>query len=144
MGDQTKHIGVFRPLNGPPTCYGNTVNEASPANRKRILFLCSQNKLRSPTAEAVLASHPSVEVDSAGLNSDAVVPLAPEQIEWADLILVMEKAHRNRLNRKFGQFMQGKRVAVLNIPDEFEFMDSELVSLLKTRCAPYIPSIPKV
>jgi predicted protein tyrosine phosphatase len=62
---------------------------------RRILFVCSQNKLRSPTAEAVFANHAAVEVDSAGLNHDAVVPLSPEQIEWADLILVMEKSHRN-------------------------------------------------
>ncbi len=58
--------------------------------KKRILFLCSQNKLRSPTAEAVFADHPKVEVDSAGLNNDAEVPLSEEQVEWADLILVME------------------------------------------------------
>ena len=57
----------------------------------RILFVCSRNKLRSPTAETIFATHPEVEVDSAGLNDDAVVPLSPEQIEWADLILVMEK-----------------------------------------------------
>jgi len=47
---------------------------------KRILFLCSQNKLGSLTAETVFADYPGVEVDSAGLNNDAVVPLTPEQI----------------------------------------------------------------
>ena len=54
--------------------------------KKRLLFLCSQNKLRSPTAEAVFAGHPAVEVDAAGLNNDAEVPLSEEQVEWADLI----------------------------------------------------------
>ncbi|MDP1588344.1 MAG: phosphotyrosine protein phosphatase [Prosthecobacter sp.] len=118
--------------------------EAAPPTRKRILFLCSQNKLRSPTAEAIFSSHLAVEVDSAGLNNDAIVALTPEQVEWADLILVMEKAHRNRLSRKFGHLLSGKRVAVLNIPDEFDFMDPELINLLKARCAPHIPSIPQV
>jgi predicted protein tyrosine phosphatase len=107
--------------------------------KKRILFLCSQNKLRSPTAEAVFAGHPAVEVDSAGLNNDAEVPLSEEQLEWADLILVMERAHRSRLNRKFGKSLAGKRVVVLNIPDDYDFMDPVLIDLLKQRCAPYIP-----
>lgn len=107
--------------------------------RKRVLFLCSQNKLRSPTAEAIFADHPTVEVDSAGLNNDAVVPLSEEQVRWADLILVMEKAHRNRLNRKFRNALGGKRVAVLNIPDNYDYMDAELVVLLRQRCAAYLP-----
>lgn len=107
--------------------------------KKRILFLCSQNKLRSPTAEAVFGDHPAVEVDSAGLNHDAVVPLSEEQVQWADVIIVMEKAHRNRLNRKFSRALAGKRVAVLGIPDDYEYMDPELVALLRARCASYIP-----
>lgn len=106
---------------------------------KRLLFICSQNKLRSPTAEAVFANQSSVEVDSAGLNNDAEVTLSPEQIEWADVILVMEKAHRNRLNRKFREHLAGKRIAVLNIPDDYDYMDKDLIALLKLRCAPYIP-----
>lgn len=105
---------------------------------KRILFLCSQNKLRSPTAEAIFAGHPGLEVDSAGLNHDAVQPLSEEQIAWADLILVMEKCHRNRLTRRFQSSLAGKRVVVLNIPDNYEFMDSELIRLLWSRCAPYL------
>ena len=107
--------------------------------KKHILFLCSQNKLRSPTAEAIFADHPAIEVDSAGLNNDAEVPLSIEQVEWADLIIVMETTHRNRLNRKFRDSLSGKRIAVLNIPDEYDYMDPSLVSLLKLRCAPYIP-----
>lgn len=107
--------------------------------KKRILFLCSQNKLRSPTAEAVFAEHPSIEVDSAGLNHDAEVPLSEEQLRWADLILVMETAHRVRLNRKFRKALQGKRIAVLNIPDDYDYMQPALVERLKSRCASYIP-----
>ncbi len=107
--------------------------------KKNILFLCSQNKLRSPTAEAIFADHPAIDVDSAGLNNDAEVPLTEEQIRWADLIIVMEKTHRNRLNRKFKNVLAGKRIAVLDIPDEYDYMDPSLIALLKTRCASYIP-----
>jgi len=106
---------------------------------KRLLFLCSQNKLRSPTAQAIFANYEGIEVDAAGLNNDAEVPLSEEQIEWADTILVMEKAHRNRLNKKFRHVLAGKRIAVLGIPDDYDFMDKELIRILKLRCRPYLP-----
>ena len=90
---------------------------------KRLLFLCSQNKLRSPIAETIFCDHPGVEVDSAGLNRGATVYLSDEQVEWADLILVMETAHRNKLNRNYRHLLAGKRVVVLGIPDDYEYMD---------------------
>lgn len=108
---------------------------------RRILFICSQNKLRSPTAEAVFATHPEIDVDSAGLNHDAIVPLSPEQVQWADLICVMEKCHRTKLTTKFRKYLGGKRVVVLNIPDKYSYMDPALVDLIKARCAKFIPQL---
>jgi predicted protein tyrosine phosphatase len=105
---------------------------------KRVLFLCSRNRLRSPTAEAVFAGYPGVEVDSAGLSPDAELRLSAEQVEWADLIFVMETVHRERLNKTFGSLLSGKRLVVLGIPDDFEYMDPVLVEMLKVRCAPYL------
>lgn len=99
----------------------------------KALFICSQNKLRSPTAEQVFASWTDVETDSAGLNNDAATPLSADQIDWADVIFVMEKAHRNRLTGKYGKHLKGKRVICLHIPDEFDFMQPELVRLLENR-----------
>ena len=104
----------------------------------RLLFVCSQNKLKSRTAEAVYSGYPGIEVDSAGLNHDATVPLSPEQIEWADVILVMEKSHRDKLSKKFQKHLSGKRVVVLGIPDECDYLDPTLVELIKTRCGQYI------
>lgn len=106
---------------------------------RRLLFLCSRNKLRSPTAEEIFSGVPGIEVDSAGLSPDAEVPLSREQIEWADVILVMEKVHRDRLNRQFGDALAGKRVRVLGIPDNYEFMDPKLIRLLEAKCASYLP-----
>ena len=83
--------------------------------------------------------HPTIDVDSAGLNNDAEVPLSEEQIKWADLIIVMEKTHRDRLNRKFKRVLAGKQIAVLDIPDNYDYMDPSLVALLKSRCASYSP-----
>jgi predicted protein tyrosine phosphatase len=103
-----------------------------------MLFICSQNKLRSPTAEAVFAGMPGIEVDSAGLNHDAVVPLTPEQVHQADVIFVMENEHRAKLQRKFKRHLNGQRVIVLGIPDNYDFMDPELVELLRRKVPPLV------
>lgn len=105
---------------------------------KTVLFICSRNRLRSPTAEQVFAAWPGVETDSAGLGPDATVPLSAEQVAWASLIFVMEKAHRGKLSRQFGALLRNKRVVCLDIPDDFDFMQPELVRLLETRVAPFL------
>ncbi len=105
---------------------------------KRALFVCSQNKLRSPTAEAVFVSWSGVETDSGGIFDSAEVPVSSDQIEWADLIFVMEKIHRRHLQRRFQKFLKNKRIICLDIPDRFAFMDPALVSLLESKAGPYL------
>jgi predicted protein tyrosine phosphatase len=100
---------------------------------KRVLFVCSQNRLRSPTAEQVFASYPGIEVASAGIHHTADNPVTPELLQWAEIIFVMEKAHRNKLAKKFRAHLNGKRIICLNIPDEFEFMDPDLIRILKAK-----------
>jgi len=94
--------------------------------------------LRSPTAESVFASWPDVETDSAGLGNDADVQLSTEQIAWANIIFVMEKIHRNRLSTKFRSHLNGKRVICLDIPDDYEYMQPELVRLLETKAGKFL------
>ena len=103
----------------------------------RVLFVCSENRLRSPTAEKVFADYPGVETRSAGTNANCNAPVTREVIEWADVVLVMEKSHRNKLTKRFRSLLTNKRLAVLGIPDEFEFMDPLLVRLLSNR----VPSL---
>ncbi len=105
---------------------------------KRALFICTQNRLRSPTAEHVFASWPEVETDSAGLGNDADVPLSTEQIAWANIIFVMEKTHRNRLSKNFRAHLNGKRVICLDIPDDYEYMQAELVRLLEIKAGKFL------
>ena len=105
---------------------------------KRILFICSQNRLRSPTAEQVFADHPGLECTSAGTNHDAENPLTAELVEEADIIFVMEQAHRRKLNAKFRRQLNGKRVICLGIPDDYAFMDPALVSLLKAKVPAFL------
>jgi len=106
----------------------------------RVLFICSQNRLRSPTAEQVFASWPGIETSSAGIDRRASVPVSPELLEWADTIFVMERIHRTKLSRKFGQHIKSQRVICLNIPDEYEFMDERLIRLLKALVPKHLPS----
>ena len=105
-----------------------------------VLFLCSKNKLRSPTAEHIFADHPAIEVDSAGLSRDAEIRLSPEQIHWADLIFLMEKVHRKKLNQSYQKHLKGKRLVVLNIPDNYPYLHPELIELLQKKCDPYFPA----
>lgn len=98
---------------------------------KKLLFICSQNRLRSPTAETVFSQWPGVQAMSAGLDPDATAPVSSDLIEWADILLVMEKSHGNKLGKKFGSLLKNKRVVVLGIPDEYDYMQPELVRLLK-------------
>jgi len=100
---------------------------------KNLLFICSRNKLRSPTAEAVFSVWNGIETDSAGLNPDADVLLSSEQLEWADIIFVMEKKHKTKLIKSFSKYLKNKKIICLDIPDNYKFMQPELVKLLEAK-----------
>ncbi|MEI1378271.1 low molecular weight protein tyrosine phosphatase family protein [Nostoc sp. UHCC 0926] len=105
---------------------------------KKLLFICSQNKLRSPTAEAVFSEYEGLETDSAGLDRYAEVPLSTEAIAWADIIFVIEKSHKNKRSKNFQPFLKDKKIICLNIPDEYEYMESALIELLKQKFLPLL------
>ncbi|UDL87122.1 low molecular weight protein tyrosine phosphatase family protein [Mesorhizobium sp. PAMC28654] len=105
---------------------------------KKVLFVCSQNRLRSPTAEQVFSKFGNIEVASAGTNHDADTPLTNELVAWADIIFVMEKAHRAKLQKKFKASLKKARIICLDIPDDYEFMDPALVRLLEVRASSYL------
>jgi predicted protein tyrosine phosphatase len=98
-----------------------------------VLFVCSRNRLRSPTAEQVFSTWPGIEVSSAGLDASADTPVTAEILEWADIIFVMERSHRNKLSKRFRPHLKDRRIICLDIPDEFEYMDPKLILLLKAR-----------
>ena len=108
---------------------------------RNVLFICSQNRLRSPTAEQVFAGWPGIETSLAGLNHDAENPVTPELLQWADTIFVMERAHRSKLSARFKPYLGSKRVICLEIPDEYEFMDPGLVRLLEAKVPRHLPSL---
>jgi predicted protein tyrosine phosphatase len=104
----------------------------------RALFVCGKARARSPTAAQVFAEWPGVSADFGGLSTDADDALSADQIDWADLILVMEQRHLTRLTDRFGNRMSGKRVVTLNIRDRYVFMEPGLIEELIERAGPHL------
>jgi len=105
---------------------------------KRVLFVCSQNRLRSPTAERIFSRHPGIEVASGGTDPGAVRPVTAELLNWADVVFVMEEHHRFLIEQNSRALLEHKRVIVLGIPDIYEFMHPELVRLLEVKVLPFL------
>ncbi len=103
-----------------------------------LLFVCSENRLRSPTAEAVFSRYPGVSAIGAGTNSDSATPVSGDLIEWADVVFVMEKSHQNKLSKKYRELLRHKRLVCLDIPDIYDYMQPELIKLLEARVPRYI------
>ena len=104
----------------------------------KLLFVCSENRLRSPTAEVVFSAYPNVDAIGAGTNLDAATTVTGDLIEWADAVLVMEQSHRKKVAKKFGSQLKGKKLAVLDIPDNYDCMQPELIKLLKAKVPRYV------
>jgi hypothetical protein len=63
-------------------------NSAS-GGKRNVLFICSKNQWRSPTAETVWRKHPDLSVRSAGTSSTARRKVSVDDIRWADVIFVI-------------------------------------------------------
>lgn len=103
-----------------------------------LLFVCSENRLRSPTAEAVFSKYPGVQAIGAGTNADAETPVSGDLIDWADMIFVMEKIHRSKISKRYQALLKNKRLVCLDIPDIYQCMQPELVKLLVSKVPKYI------
>ena len=115
------------PIDGMPTSEPARRDDA----RLNVLFVCSLNRWRSPTAEQVWRRHPRVNARSAGTSSGARHPVSAADLAWADVIVVMEDKHRSRLLADFRTLLTHKPLHVLDIPDDYPFMDPDLVELLR-------------
>lgn len=102
------------------------------------LFICSRNQWRSPTAETVFRRYPNVQARSAGTSPNARHTVSIDDIAWADKIFVMEQKHKSRLLAQFPRALQYKEMIVLDIPDDYRYMDEELIELLKESVVPYL------
>ena len=100
-----------------------------------VLFVCSRNQWRSPTAERVWRRHPALSVRSGGTSPNARHPVNANDLAWCTVIFVMEEKHKSRLRAQFGRLLEYKAIHVLDIPDEYQFMQPELVEQLELSVA---------
>lgn len=105
-----------------------------------LLFVCSENRLRSPTGEEVFSSYEGINAIGCGTNNDAETTVSGDLIEWADMVFVMERSHRNKVSKKFRELLKGKKLVCLDIPDEYDRMDPMLVRQLENRVMGHLPS----
>ncbi|MBS1690317.1 MAG: protein tyrosine phosphatase [Bacteroidetes bacterium] len=103
-----------------------------------LLFVCSRNKWRSPTAEAIFKNNDEHMARSAGTENSARIRINESMIGWADIIFVMEKKHKLRLIEKYAELLEGKNIVILDIEDNYQYMDPELVAMLKEAVMPYL------
>jgi predicted protein tyrosine phosphatase len=99
----------------------------------KLLFVCTVNRMRSATAHKIFESDQRFDVDSAGTDKSASTVLEPEHLEWADAIIVMEKYHRSFIRHNYPEYYTKKKIVCLYIPDDFNFMQPELISILKDK-----------
>jgi predicted protein tyrosine phosphatase len=104
-----------------------------------LLFICSANQLRSPTAEELYRNFPGYLAKSAGTDAGARQRVTEGLLGWADMIFVMETQHRDYLRRKFPEAIAEKRIVCLHIPDDYAYNDPELIELLKMNLSPHVP-----
>lgn len=103
-----------------------------------LLFVCSRNQWRSPTAEMVFRNYEGLHTRSAGIASSARNRISEKTLWWADLIFVMEKHHREQIEKRFPEIAATKEIVVLDLPDDYGYMDPELIEELKARVQPYL------
>lgn len=103
-----------------------------------VLFICSRNQWRSPTGERIWRRQSGINTRSAGTSPRAQRQVSLKDIQWADVIFVMEQKHKSRLMANFRQDMHHKTLHVLDIPDEYKFMNPELVDILQEATKPLI------
>lgn len=118
-----------------PSCYPSeshgTCASLNTHARRNILFVCSKNQWRSPTAEQIWRKHPLLSVRSGGTSPNARHAVSVEDIRWADVILVMEEKHKSRLVAEFNRLLEGIPIHVLDIANDYKYMDVELIEQLE-------------
>ena len=104
----------------------------------KLLFICSRNRIRSLTAERLFGDLPGIQVRSAGTQPNARIVVTEGHLGWADIVFFMEKSHLNRVRQKFPEALAGKRIVTLHIPDDYQFMQPELIEELVAKVRPHI------
>lgn len=130
---RAKQLGLEYPAQTEAQLADEAVH--APDERLNVLFICSRNQWRSPTAETVWRKHPALSVRSAGTSPNARRRVTEEDLRWCETIFVMEEKHKSRLQAAFGRLVEHTPIHVLDIPDDYRYMDPELVAELQQSVA---------
>jgi predicted protein tyrosine phosphatase len=106
--------------------------------REQLLFVCSRNQWRSPTAAALFKGNDLYIARSAGTSDSARIKITPGLINWADKIFVMEKRHLAIIHHKYPDPIQDKQIFNLNISDDYQYMDLELIEIFRSRLSEHL------
>lgn len=104
----------------------------------RVLFVCRQNRKRSATAERIFAKEAGLDVRSAGTSEDALVRVNRRMLDWADIVFTMDDEQRRDLFCMFPGHPAIAKLVCLDIQDRYEFLEPELVALLRERTATHL------
>jgi predicted protein tyrosine phosphatase len=137
--DRARQLGIEYPLvSDSQLLERSNVAAEDGLAKQNVLFVCSRNQWRSPTGEQVWRKHPLVNARSGGTSPNARHKVSVDDIRWADVILVMEEKHKARLLAEFTRLLNDKAIHVLDIPDEYKYMDPALVEQLEQSVAPFL------
>lgn len=103
-----------------------------------VLFICSRNQWRSPTAERVFSKSYGIATRSAGTSKQARHTLSTTDLFWAQIIFVMEEKHQKFIKQHFQSHLTHQNIIVLDIPDEYGYMDQDLIDILMAAVPPYL------
>ena len=117
-------------------------------SREQLLFVCSRNQWRSPTAANLFKNSQLYVAKSAGTSDKARIKLTANLINWADQIFVMEKRHAAIIRQNYPDLMMDRSrsvsgrdsIVTLDISDDYQYMDPELIEILESRLAEYLDS----
>jgi predicted protein tyrosine phosphatase len=107
-------------------------------SREQLLFVCSRNQWRSPTAANLFKNSQLYVAKSAGTSDKARIKLTASLINWADQIFVMEKRHAAIIKQNYPNLIMESSIVTLHISDDYQYMDPELIEILESRLAEYL------
>lgn len=87
--------------------------------------------MRSATAHKIYENDERFEVKSAGIDNSANAVISLDLLTWADTVIVMEKYHSDFIRQKFADIRINKKIVCLYIPDDYEYMQTELINILR-------------
>lgn len=116
-------------------CRDGVVRNPYQGTDKKVLFICSMGILRSATA-ARLYAH-KYNTRSAGSWGDALIPITPMLLAWAEEIVFVNKENFENAVAEFGEeVFKETPTKVLDIPDRYPHMHPELQQAFKEQYEP--------